>query len=107
MVEVCRKMGVIEQSFYGWKRKYAGIGVAELSRQKGLGKEKRKLKELVADLALDKHLLQEVPRKKFKTGAEARGKTTTGSPPNPRWPENPELAPGAKFGGRAKKAPCY
>jgi len=56
---------VTEQSFYRWKRKYAGIGVAELRRLKELEKENTKLKQLVADLTLDKHLLQEVLRKKF------------------------------------------
>jgi len=65
VVEICRKMGVTEQSFYRWKRKYAGIGVAELRRLKELEKENTKLKQLVADLTLDKHLLQEVLRKKF------------------------------------------
>ncbi|BEQ16913.1 transposase [Desulfoferula mesophila] len=65
VIEICRKMGVTEQSFYRWKRKYAGIGVAELRRLKELEKENTKLKQLVADLTLDKHLLQEVLRKKF------------------------------------------
>ncbi len=65
MVENCRKMGVTEQSSYRWKRKYAGIGGAELRRLKELEKENTKLKQLVADLTLDKHLLQKVLRKKF------------------------------------------
>ncbi|MCB2191361.1 MAG: transposase [Deltaproteobacteria bacterium] len=65
VIEICRKMGVTEQSFYRWKRKYAGIGVAELRRLKELEKGNTKLKQLVADLTLDKHLLQEVLRKKF------------------------------------------
>lgn len=62
--EVCRKMGVSEQSFYRWKRKYDGMGVAELGRLRQLEEENRKLKKLVADLALDKHILQEVLQKK-------------------------------------------
>jgi putative transposase len=64
VTEVCRKMGVSEQSFYRWKRKYDGMGVAELRRLRQLEKENRKLKKLVADLALDKHILQEVLQKK-------------------------------------------
>jgi len=64
VTEVCRKMGVSEQSFYRWKRKYEGMGVAELRRLRQLGEENRKLKKLVADLALDKHILQEVLQKK-------------------------------------------
>jgi putative transposase len=60
VTEVCRKMGVSEQSFYRWKRKYEGMGVAELRRLRQLEEENRKLKKLVADLSLDKHILQEV-----------------------------------------------
>jgi putative transposase len=65
VVEVRRKMGVTEQSFYRWKRKYAGIGVAGLRRLKELDRENKKLKQLVADSTLDKYLLQEVISKKF------------------------------------------
>ena len=63
--EVCRKTGVTEQSFYRWKRKYAGMGVAELRRLKLLEDENRRLKQRVADLALDKEMLQDVLRKKL------------------------------------------
>ena len=63
--EVCRKMGVSEQTFYRWKRKYVGMGVAELRRLKQLEEENRRLKQLVADLALDKVMLQDVLRKKL------------------------------------------
>ena len=63
--EVCRKMGISEQTFYRWKRKYAGMGVAELRRLKQLEEENRRLKQLVADLALDKVMLQDVQRKKL------------------------------------------
>ncbi len=61
--EVCRKMGVSEQTFYRWKKKFAGMGVAELRRLKILEEENRKLKQLVADLSLDKQMLQDVLRK--------------------------------------------
>jgi putative transposase len=64
VAEVCRKMGVSEQSFYRWKRKYDGMGVAELRHLRQLEEENRKLKKLVADLALDKHIFQEVLQKK-------------------------------------------
>jgi putative transposase len=63
--DVCRKMGVSEQTFYRWKKKYAGMGVAELRRLRQLEEENRRLKQLVADLTLDKHMLQEVIRKKL------------------------------------------
>ena len=65
VVEVCRKLGVTEQTFYRWKRKFAGLGVAELRRLHQLEDENRRLKQLVADLTLDKHMLQEVIRKKL------------------------------------------
>jgi putative transposase len=64
VVEVCRKIGVSEQTFYRWKRKYVEIGVAELRRIRQLEEENRKLKRIVADLSLDKHMLQEVLSKK-------------------------------------------
>jgi len=62
--EICRKLGVSEQTFYNWKRKYAGIGVTELRELRQLREENRRLKGLVADLTLDKHMLQEVLSKK-------------------------------------------
>ncbi len=65
VTEVCRRMGVSEQSFYRWKRKYAGMGVAELRRMKQLEEENRKLKKIVADLMLDKQMLQDVLKKKW------------------------------------------
>ena len=57
--------GISEQTLYNWKRKYGGMGVGELRRLKQLEEENRKLKQLVADLSLDKHILQEVVRKKL------------------------------------------
>ncbi len=65
VVEICRKMGVSEQTFYTWRRKYAGMGVAELRRLKQVEDENRKLKQVVADLSLDKHILQETLSKKL------------------------------------------
>ena len=64
-LEVCRETGISEQTLYLWKRKYGGMGVGELRRLKQLEEENRKLKQLVADLSLDKHILQEVVRKKL------------------------------------------
>ena len=59
-VDICRKLGVSEQTFYRWKKKYSGVGVSELRELRQLREENRKLKLLVADLSLDKHILQEV-----------------------------------------------
>jgi len=63
--EVCRQLGVSEQSIYRWKRKYQRIGIAELRRLRQLEEENRKLKKIVADLTLDKHMLQDVLKKKW------------------------------------------
>ena len=65
VLEVCRKMGVTEVTFYRWKKKYAGTGVAEIRRLKQLEEENIKLKRLVADLSLDKTMLQDVLKRKW------------------------------------------
>jgi putative transposase len=62
--DVCRKMGISEQTFYTWKKRYAGLGVAELRKTRQLEDENRRLKQLVADLTLDKVMLQDVLAKK-------------------------------------------
>jgi putative transposase len=62
--EVCREMGVSPQAFYSWKRRYAGLGLNELRELRQLREENKKLKTMVADLSLDKHILQEVLSKK-------------------------------------------
>jgi len=63
--EVCRQMGVSEASFYAWKRKFGGIGVSELSRLRQLEEQNNRLKKVVADLSVDKQILQEVLSKKL------------------------------------------
>lgn len=63
VAEVCRRTGITEQTYYRWKRKFAGMDVAELQRLRQLEDENKRLKGLVADLTLDKHMLQEVLRK--------------------------------------------
>jgi Transposase. len=62
--EVCREMGVSQQAVYSRKRRYAGLGLHELRELRQLREENRKLKGIVADLTLDKHILQEVLSKK-------------------------------------------
>ena len=64
MSEVCRKMGISEQTFYRWRKKFQGTGVAEVRRLRVVEEENRKLRQLVADLSLDKQMLQDVLRKK-------------------------------------------
>ena len=58
--EICRKLGISEQTFYRWKKKYGGLGVSELRELKQLRQENRRLKRMVADLSLDKQMLREV-----------------------------------------------
>ncbi len=62
--EVCRKLGVSQQTYYRWKKKFGDMGVSELRRLKSLEEENRRLKSLVADLSLDKQILQDVLSKK-------------------------------------------
>jgi len=64
VADICRDCGVSQQAFYSWKRRYAGLGLSELRELRQLREENRKLKTLVADLTLDKHILQEVLSKK-------------------------------------------
>jgi putative transposase len=68
--EPCRKYGVSEQTFYRWRSKYGGMAPSELQRLKQLEQENQQLKKLVADLSLDKHVLQEVLAKKSEAGAQ-------------------------------------
>jgi putative transposase len=60
VAEIIRRLGVSEQTFYRWKKQFAGLGVAELRRLRTLEEENRKLKQLVADLSLDKKMQQDV-----------------------------------------------
>lgn len=63
--EICRKLGIAEATFYRWKKQFSGMGVAEIRRLKQLEDENAKLKRLVADLTLDKTMLQDALRKKM------------------------------------------
>ena len=65
VVEICRKHGISQQTFYLWKKKYAGLGLNELRELRQLRDENAKLKRLVADLSSDRHVLQEIVRKKL------------------------------------------
>jgi putative transposase len=63
--EICRKLGVSQQTFYNWKKKYGSLDPTELRRLRQLEEENAKLKKIVADLSLDKQMLQDVLKKKF------------------------------------------
>ena len=65
VAEICRKLGVSEPTFYRWKKQFAGMGTVEIRRLKQLEEENTKLKRLVADLSLDKTMLQDVLRKQW------------------------------------------
>jgi putative transposase len=62
--DVCRQLGVSEATFYVWKKKFGNLGVTELRKLRMLEEENTRLKRVVADLTLDRHILQEVLRKK-------------------------------------------
>jgi len=61
--EVCRKLGFTQAMFYNWKKKFGGLGVSELRKLRQLEEENNELKKLVADLSLDKQMLQDVLKK--------------------------------------------
>ncbi len=64
VVQICRKHGISEPTFYAWKSKFGGMSVSELQRLKHLEDENRRLKQLVADLSLENQVVKEVLRKK-------------------------------------------
>ena len=63
--KVCRKLGISEATFYAWKKKYGRLGVSELRELRQLKEENARLKQMVADLSLDKQMLQDVIKKKL------------------------------------------
>ena len=63
--EVCRKAGISDATFYNWRKKYAGLMPSEMKRLRQLEDENGKLKKLVADLSLDRAMLQDVLRRKL------------------------------------------
>jgi putative transposase len=63
--DVCRQIGIAEQTFYRWKKVYGGMPPSEARELKQLRDENTKLKRVVADLTLDKVMLQDVVQKKF------------------------------------------
>ena len=63
--DVCRKAGISIQTYYRWRKKYGGLMPSEMKRLKQLDEENRRLKKLVADLSLDKEMLQDVIRRKI------------------------------------------
>ncbi len=65
IAEVCRKTGIAEPTFYNWRKKYGGLMPSEMKRLKMLDEENARLKPLVADLSLDKAMLQDVIKRKL------------------------------------------
>jgi putative transposase len=63
--EICRKLGISEPTFYRWKKRFGSLGVPEVRELRQLREENRKLKQLVADLTLDKQILREAVGKRF------------------------------------------
>jgi putative transposase len=65
VTEVCRKAGISEATYYVWRKKFGGLMPSEMKRLKQLEEENGKLKRIVADLALDKEMLQDVIKRKL------------------------------------------
>jgi putative transposase len=65
VADVCRQMGISEATYYVWKKRYADMGLLEVRELRQLRDENARLKRLVADLTLDRHVLQEVIKKKI------------------------------------------
>jgi len=63
--EITRKLGINQATFYNWKKKFGGLGVPELRKLRQMEEEIKQLKQLVADLSLDKQMLQDVIKKKL------------------------------------------
>jgi len=65
VAEICRKVGISQATYYLWKRQYSGVGVCELRELRQLREENNRLKRLVADLSMDRQILQEIVSKKL------------------------------------------
>ena len=65
VAEICRKAGISQATYFNWKKKYAGLLPTEMKRLKQLEDENSRLKKIVADLTLDREMLQDVIRRKL------------------------------------------
>ena len=65
VAEVCRKAGISQATFFNWRKKYAGLMPSEMRRLRELEQENARLKKIVADLALDKEMLQDIVKRKL------------------------------------------
>jgi len=72
VADICREHGISGATFYIWKKKYSGLGLSELRELRQLREENSKLKHLVADLSLDRHMLQEIVRKSSEVSCQRR-----------------------------------
>jgi putative transposase len=72
VADICREHGFSEATFDIWKKKYSGLGLSELRELRQLREENSKLKHLVADLSLDRHILQEIVQKKLRQSVRDR-----------------------------------
>src|SRR5688572_9135093 len=82
VADVCRQTGIAEATFYLWKKKFGSLGVPEVRELRQIREENARLKRLVADLTLDKQILQEVIRKKSETSSQT-GAGPVGAGPLP------------------------
>ncbi len=86
VAEACRKAGISSATFFNWKKKYAGLMPSEMRRLRELEQENARLKKIVADLSLDKEMLQDVIKRKLVAiVAQTNGATMTTLPGRGRW----------------------
>ncbi len=65
VAEICRKAGISQATYFNWKKKYSGLMPSEMKRLRELEEENNRLKRIVADLSLDKEMLQDIVRRKI------------------------------------------
>ena len=65
MAEICRKAGISQATYFNWKKNYAGLMPSEMKRLRELEQENARLKKIVADLTLDREMLQDVIKRKL------------------------------------------
>jgi putative transposase len=86
VTEVCRRLGVSEQTFYRWKKQFAGLGLSDLRELRSLRHENSQLKRVLADLTLDRHILQEISEKSREASRLSRGHDSESAAPSSHTP---------------------
>ncbi len=73
VMEICREAGISKATYFNWRKKYAGLMPSEMKRLRALEKENAKLKKIVADLSLDKEMLQDIVKRNVWSALSLQG----------------------------------